>query len=38
MSYTSYNLGKTVIKVFCGLYETVDVFCVDRNEWKGFNR
>ena len=30
--------GKTTfIKDYCGLYETVNVFCVDGSEWKRYN-
>ena len=32
------NSGKTsFIKEYCSLYETVNVFCVDTREWKGYN-
>ena len=36
--YVPSNSGKTTfIKDYCGLYETVIVFCVDGSEWKGYN-
>ena len=32
------NSGKTTfIKDYCGLHETVKVFCIDGSEWKGYN-
>ena len=32
------NSGKTTsIKDYCGFYETVNVFCIDSSEWKGYN-
>ena len=27
----------TFIKKYCDLYETVNVFCVDTREWRGYN-
>ena len=27
----------TFIKDYCGLYETVKVFCIDGSEWNGYN-
>ena len=27
----------TFIKDYCGLYETVNVFCIDGSEWKEYN-
>ena len=36
--YGPSNSGKTAfIKDYCGLYETVNVFCIDGSEWKGYN-
>ena len=36
--YGPTNSGKTsFIKEYCSLYETVNVFCVDTREWKGYN-
>ena len=36
--YGPSNSGKTTfIKDFCGLYETVNIFSVDGNDWKGYN-
>ena len=35
--YGPSNSGKTtIIKDFCGLYDTVNVFCIDGIEWKGY--
>ena len=34
--YGPSNSGKTnFIKDYCGLYDTVNVFCIDGSEWKG---
>ena len=27
----------TFIKHYCGLYDIVNVFCIDGSEWKGYN-
>ena len=27
----------TFIKDFCGLYDTVNVFCINGSEWRGYN-
>ena len=36
--YGPSNSGKTTfIKDYCDLYETVNVFCIDNSEWKGYN-
>ena len=36
--YGPSNSDKTTfIREFCGLYDTVNVFCVDGSEWKGYN-
>ena len=36
--YGPSNSGKTTfIKDYCGLYETVKVFCIGGSEWKGYN-
>ena len=36
--YGPSNSGKAkFIKNFCGLYDTVNVFCIDGSEWKGYN-
>ena len=36
--YGPSNSGKTTfIKDYCDLYETVNVFCIDGSEWKGYN-
>ena len=36
--YGPSNSGKTIfIKDFCGLFDTVNVFCIDGSEWKGYN-
>ena len=36
--YGPSNSGKTTfIKDYCGFYETVNVFCIDGSEWKGYN-
>ena len=38
ITYDPSNSGKTTfIKGYCGLYETVNVFCFDGSEWKGYN-
>ena len=38
ITYGPSNSGKTTfIKSYCSLYETVNVFCVDTREWKGYN-
>ena len=30
--------GKTTfMKDYCGLYDSVNVFCIDTDEWKGYN-
>ena len=36
--YGPSNSGKTTfIKDFCGLHDTVNVFCIDGSKWKGYN-
>ena len=36
--YGSSNSDKTTFKKdFCGLYKTVNVFCINGSEWKGYN-
>ena len=36
--YGPSNSGKTTfLKDYCGLYDTVNVFCIDGGEWKGYN-
>ena len=27
----------TILKNYCGLYDTVNVFCIDGSEWRGYN-
>ena len=36
--FGSSNSGKNIfIKDFCGFYDTVNVFCIDGSEWRGYN-
>ena len=36
--YGPSNSGKTLfIKEYCGFYDSVNVFCIDASEWKGYN-
>ena len=38
ISYGPYNSVKTtIIKDYCGLYDSVNVFCINASEWRGYS-